>query len=179
MLVSAGITDPDGQWSPPVAFTRQRPILGGLEPVAKSPVLDVVGVPGDLLIVRNHPILELCRADEPRVLGIVEKRCITSPAEGIVVLDPLCLEQLSVGFELMSDIGVASLGILSGPRGHFRCEFTGRIYKLHERKPFFQSNPEVVFAKRRSQMNYACAVGRRYIIRGDNAPTTRRLIRFE
>src|SRR5450830_1909510 len=123
MVVSAGITDPDGQWSPPVAFTRQRPVLDGLQPVAKSPVLDVVGVPGNLLIVRTHLVLELRRTDEPPVPGVVEKRGIASPAEGIVVFEPLCLEQLPLSFELTPDIRVASLGVLASPRCHFRREF--------------------------------------------------------
>src|SRR5450756_1124325 len=176
MLVSTGIADPDGQWSPPVAFTRQRPVLDVLQPVTKSPVLDMVGVPGDLLIVLNHLVLELRRADEPRVLGVVEKRCIASPAERVVVFDPLRLEQLPVSFELTPDIGTASLGILTSPRYYFRREFAGKVYKLDKRKSFFQSNVEVVFAKRRRQMNDACAVVRRYVVCGDNAPPTLSLI---
>src|SRR4051812_44355237 len=77
---------PDRQRRAPVALARERPVLVSLEPFAESPVLDVLGVPADLLVLGQHPVAHVGRSDVPARLRVVEERRAAAPAMGVGVL---------------------------------------------------------------------------------------------
>src|SRR5215212_2526113 len=71
---------PDRQRRAPVALARKRPVLVSLEPLAEPSVLDVVGVPADLLVLGEHPVADLGRAHVPARLRVVDERRAAAPA---------------------------------------------------------------------------------------------------
>ena len=160
MLVPAGVTHPDGQGCSPVSLTRQSPVLDVLQPVSKATVLDMVRVPGDLLIVGNHLILERRRTNKPGILGVVQQGSVTAPAEWVLMLDTFNLEQLAVRLQLFADVRVAALGVPARPRKHLRSELSGKVHELHKWKALLVSNFKVILTKSGGQVHNSGAVGR-------------------
>ena len=70
----------------PVAVSRDRPVARTLQPLAELAVLDVVGIPGDLLVEFDHAVAELGHLDEPRRHRPVDQRVSAPPAVRIAVL---------------------------------------------------------------------------------------------
>lgn len=70
----------------PVAVSRDRPIAGPLQPLAELAVLDVFGVPGDLLVEFHHAVPEFGDRDEPRRDRPVDQRIAAPPAVRVGVL---------------------------------------------------------------------------------------------
>ena len=70
----------------PVPVAADRPVARALEPFAELTVLDVLGHPGDLLVVREHAVLELGDAHEPARDGLVDQRVAAAPAVRVRVL---------------------------------------------------------------------------------------------
>ena len=60
------VGDPHRNGRPPVSVSRDRPVPGVRQPLAELPVLDVLGIPGDLLVEGDHPVTELGHLYEPR-----------------------------------------------------------------------------------------------------------------
>ena len=83
-------TFPDGQWSTPVSFTGQTPVDNVFQEVAETTLLDVVGIPVDGSVVAHQIISQCSHFDEPCASCIIQQRCVTSPAEGIVMLEGQC-----------------------------------------------------------------------------------------
>ena len=77
----------------PVAVPRDRPVPGALQPLAELTVLDVLGVPGDLLVEFHHPVPELGDLDEPRRHRPVDQRITAAPAVRVGVLVGLVAQQ--------------------------------------------------------------------------------------
>ncbi len=82
------VAPPDRQRRAPVALAGEGPVHVVLEPVPVAPVLDVVGVPGDLLVHREEPLLDRGGAHVPGRARVIEEWRAASPAERIGVLDP-------------------------------------------------------------------------------------------
>src|SRR3546814_17284385 len=79
---------PDRQGSAPVAVAGERPVDVALEPLAEPAVLDVLGVPADLLVLGQQLGTTLRGAGEPRRLGPVNERRDAAPPVRIgVVVD--------------------------------------------------------------------------------------------
>jgi len=84
-LRMALITFPDRQRRSPITFASQRPVHIIGQPVAKPAILDVTGIPVDFIVQRHKAVFKLAGTDIPGGTGIIQKRCITTPAEGIRV----------------------------------------------------------------------------------------------
>ena len=69
----------------PESVARDRPVAGVLEPLAESAVANVLGHPGDRLVVREQALLQRGDAHEPGADGAVDQRPIAAPAVRIVV----------------------------------------------------------------------------------------------
>src|SRR4051794_11133250 len=78
---------PDRQRRAPIALARQRPVDVPLEPVAEAPVLDVVGVPVDLLVLAQHGVADLGGLHVPARLGVIEERGAAAPAVRVGMLE--------------------------------------------------------------------------------------------
>ena len=83
-------TFPDGQGSTPVSFAGQAPVDNVFQEVAETTLLDVVGIPVDGSVVAHQIISQCSHFDEPCASCIIQQRCVTSPAEGIVMLEGQC-----------------------------------------------------------------------------------------
>ncbi len=70
----------------PVAVSGDRPVAGARQPLAELAVLDVLGIPGDLLVELDHPVAELGDLDEPRRHRPVDQRIAAAPAVRVGVL---------------------------------------------------------------------------------------------
>ena len=77
----------------PVAVSRDRPVPGTREPLAELAVLDVLRVPGDLLVEFDHAVAELGDLDEPRRHRPVDQRVSAPPAVRVGVLVGLVTQQ--------------------------------------------------------------------------------------
>ncbi|MBG9885060.1 hypothetical protein ABE10_00360, partial [Bacillus toyonensis] len=84
---------PDRDRRTPVAVAADRPVASSFQPLAELPVLDVLGHPGDLLVVREHAVLDVRHPDEPARHGLVDERVPTPPAVRVGVLVALQAEQ--------------------------------------------------------------------------------------
>src|SRR5215218_6544160 len=84
---------PDRQRSAPVALPGERPIDVALEPLAEAPVLDVLRVPGDLLVRREQLVPDLGGEHEPVRLCVVDEWRAAAPAVRISVLVGALSEQ--------------------------------------------------------------------------------------
>ena len=84
---------PDRQRRPPVAVAGERPVDVVLEPFAEPAVLDVLGVPPDLLVVGEQAVALARGRDVPARLRVVEERGAAAPAVRVGVLVDLLAEQ--------------------------------------------------------------------------------------
>ena len=85
-MLAGRVADPDRQRRAPVALARQGPIDVRFQKIAEPAVLDVLGQPVDLLVVGQHLVFELRRADEPALARILDQRIFFGPpAERILV----------------------------------------------------------------------------------------------
>ena len=100
---------PDGQRRAPVALARERPVDVVLQPVAEAAVLDVLGMPGDLLVGGQQLVADPRRRDVPGGLGVVQQRRRAAPAVRIGVLVVLGAQQPAALAQVLDEIGVGVL----------------------------------------------------------------------
>ena len=81
----AVIADPDRNRISPVPVAREAPIASVLKPIMEALLLDKGWNPAGRLVELNKPLLDLSDFDEPAVEATIDKRCLTSPAEGIAM----------------------------------------------------------------------------------------------
>ncbi len=106
LFALVGVALPDGQGSAPVALARERPVDVVLQPLAEAPVLDVLGMPADLLVLGQHAVAHLGGADVPARLGVVDERGAAAPAVGVGVLVVDALEEPALLLQRRDDLGV-------------------------------------------------------------------------
>src|SRR6185295_3011466 len=97
----AGGAAPDRQRRAPVAVARERPVDVVLQPLAEAAVLDVLGVPADLLVVGQHLVAHLRGGDVPARLGVVEERRPAAPAVRVGMLVDLLAEEPAAVVEVV------------------------------------------------------------------------------
>ena len=93
---------PDGQWSAPVARTREVPVVEVLEPLAETSRTCTFRLPLDCLVQFKHSVFLCRRFDEPRVKRVVEHRFVGAPAVRVVVYVLLNLEGGAFFFHLQA-----------------------------------------------------------------------------
>ncbi len=108
LLIAVG-TDPDGKRRSPVPAARQVPVDQALEPVAHPAVADVGRLPVHAAVVGKETILDGGGPDEPRRQGVVQQRCVATPAERIRVQDPLGAVQIPLLPQILDDLRVGVL----------------------------------------------------------------------
>src|SRR5439155_23330465 len=81
----AALAAPDRQRRAPVPVPGQRPVHVVLEPVLEPVRADLLGMPGDFAIRLEHPVAIAGRGEVPSLPGVIEKRRVAPPAEGIAV----------------------------------------------------------------------------------------------
>ena len=64
---------PDRERRPPESFARDGPVDIVPKKIAKTPLLDVFGMPIDRMVIFEEAILELRRADEPALTGVLDE----------------------------------------------------------------------------------------------------------
>ena len=114
-------TSPDRQRRAPIAFPRERPVDVVLEPVAETPVTDVLGMPIDGVVHGEETLLHRGGADVPRGPRVIEERGLTAPAERVRVRDRPGAEQPAATREILDDRGVRVLD--EQPADELRPEF--------------------------------------------------------
>src|SRR5689334_7863665 len=121
-------------------------------------MLDVFRQPVDLLVVGEHLILELRRANEPTLTRVLNQRIfIGTPAERIVVDVLLLVIELAFLFEAASNFFVTFFYPAAFVVGRFSGEFTIRTDRTDQLRPLaideagllLQEQIKVDFAERR------------------------------
>ena len=97
---------PHRQRRAPVALARERPVDVALQPLAKAPVLDALGVPADRLVRGEQPVLDLAGADVPGRLGVVDQRRVAAPAVRVGVLVVLGAQQPPARAQVLDEVSV-------------------------------------------------------------------------
>ena len=88
VYLAALVAYPYGQGGAPVALAGDAPVYYVLQEVAHAAFLDGFGDPVDAAVVVYKPVLYLGHGYEPGGTGIVDKRRVAAPAEGVAVLKP-------------------------------------------------------------------------------------------
>ena len=121
---------PDRNGAAPVAVSRYRPVPGVGQPLAELAVLDVLGIPGDLLVELDHPVAEVGDLDEPRRHRAVDQGVPAPPAVRVgVVVGLVANEDRPVHrgrprlvLQIADDVRVGSEDVLARVVGHRRVE---------------------------------------------------------
>ncbi len=159
LAVAVGrLAPPDGQRRAPVALARERPVDVALEPLAEAPVLDVLGVPADLLVLGQHAVADLGRADVPARLRVVEQRGAAAPAVRVGVLVVLGAQQAPLGLERRDDLGVVVVDELALEVGDALVEAAVGLDRVLQRHPVLLAEAEVVLAEGERGVHEARAV---------------------
>ena len=138
------VTHPDRQRRAPVALARQCPVDVGLEEISESPVANVFGQPANLAIVGEHPILELGRANEPALAGILDQGVVFCPPAERILVEVLLAHQQQARFaQLEYQILVRVFDPPSLVVRHFAGEAPVRAHRAEQRGTFMLLKPRL------------------------------------
>ena len=168
---AAAAAAPDRQRRAPVAVARQGPVDVGLQPAPEPAVLDVLGVPGDGLVLGQQVGAPLLGADEPRRLGPVDERGAAAPAVGIAVLVGLLGHQQAAAPEVGDDLGVGVLDEAPLPRRHRVVERGVGVHRVEDRQPLGATHLGVVLPERGRQVDDAGTVVVAHVVGDDDPPS--------
>ena len=153
------LASPDRQRGAPVALARERPVDVVPEPVPVAAVLDVLGVPVDLLVDLEQPVLDGGRPDVPRAPRDVDQRRVAPPAQGIGVDERPGPQQQPARTQVRDD---GLVGLLEERAPDERRRLVGEpalaVERLERRPPLPPADLEVLAAERGRQMDHAGAV---------------------
>ena len=99
-LLGVPVGDPDGQWGAPEAMAGQGPVDIVLQPLAKSAAADMFGLPTDLLVQLDQPLLDGGGADKPALHRVAHQRRAAPPVMRIVVQILVPLEEQAAFFQV-------------------------------------------------------------------------------
>jgi len=165
----AALAHPYRQRRAPVPLAREAPIDHVFEEVAHASFLDVVRHPVDRAVRGEQPVADGRHADEPRRARVVDQRRVAAPAERVVVLEALGLDEQPVLFEHFDDQRVGVLDEFSRPRRLLRHLPLG-VDQLQKRQVVRPPDARVVLTERRRLVDDAGAVGHRDVVVRDDAP---------
>ena len=166
-LLTALLALPDVERSPPITISRYRPILDVLQPVAEASGTDGLRDPVDGFIVSDKIVLDLGHLDIPGLSRIVDKRCITTPAERIIMLELRRREQQLFLGKILDHHRISVLDKCSDIRSLLSHKSLV-IDELYKRQIIVSADLGIVLTKCRSDMNYTCTVCHGYIaVTGD------------
>ena len=94
-------TYPNGQRRAPISFTRQAPIDDVFEEVAHASRPYAGRNPIDGRVVFDELLLYGGHLYKPRRTGVIQKRSVAPPAEGIAVLVHKFFKEQSPGFQIL------------------------------------------------------------------------------
>ena len=104
------LAHPDRQRCAPVPLAGEGPVDVGLKEVAEAAALDVLREPLDPVVVGQHLVAELTRADEPALPRILDQGIgVGPPTEGVVVHVLLLMNEQPTGPQVAGDVAVAVL----------------------------------------------------------------------
>ena len=115
------------------------------------------------MVIFDQIFFDVSDSNEPGRNSFVNKRCLTSPAERIVVLNNSLFHQSSILFEVSDDDFVCCFDVESFVGGHFLRENTVFV-KRHGRTVgrndlLFNAEFVIVLTEPRGTVHNACTVG--------------------
>jgi hypothetical protein len=152
------ITYPDRERSAPVTFSADCPINDVFQEVSHAPIFDVLRIPRYCVVVTQQGVLYGSSLNKPRSPSVIEKRSVTSPTEWIGVSVFLASVKTAAGLEVFYDQRIGFFDRHPFPLRHFLGEPSFLVYQLDYRQIMLQGRIHVIFAERRGQMDYTCAV---------------------
>lgn len=88
----------------PVAITREAPVSCIGKPVVETLFLDSSRHPFSVFVFLNEFFLHISDFDEPAVESTINKRSLTSPAEGITMLDSSLIQKTATGLQIFHNL---------------------------------------------------------------------------
>ena len=149
---------PHRQRRAPVALARQRPVDVVLQPAPEAPVLDVLRVPGDLLVGGQQLVATLRRGEVPRRLGVVQQRRRAAPAVRIGVLVDLRAQQPAAVAQVLDEVGVGVLDEAPGVAADALVVRAVEAHRVDDVQPVLRAEAKVVLAERDRRVHEAGAV---------------------
>ena len=67
--------------------------------------------PASCLVQFNQALLDICYFNEPAIKASVNKRCLTTPAEGITMLNSTVSEKSTLSFQVLDDCLISILDV--------------------------------------------------------------------
>jgi hypothetical protein len=122
------IRSPDGDWITPIPISWETPVLCILQPIVESPLLDKCGNPARVLVVSQKLFLDISYLDEPCIECPVNKRCLRSPAVGILMDLSTGNDESSSGFQILFNIFVSFFNILTSKIWDKASKVTIKVY---------------------------------------------------
>ena len=158
VYLAALVAYPYGQGGAPVALPGDAPVYYVLQEVAHAAFLDGFGDPVDTAVVVYQPVLYLGHGYEPGGAGIVDKRRVAAPAEGVAVLKPGGGKEKAALVQILEHHGIGLLYEYAVPGGA-AAHFALGIHHLNKGQVVFLAYPVIVLAEGGSVMDYAGTVG--------------------
>ena len=154
----------------PVAVAADRPVARALEPLAELSVLDVLGHPGDLLVVLDQAVLDRGDAHEPARDGLVDQRVAAAPAVRVRVLVAREAQQAPVLTQDAHERRVRVHPQLARDIRHLRQEASAVVEAHDERDAGGLGDSLVVLAVGRGLVDDAGAVAGRDVVVDEDPP---------
>ncbi len=149
---------PDRQRRAPIAVPSQRPIDVIFQPVAKTPVLDMLWHPVNLLVELHQALFNSAGANEPGRAGKVEQRRAAAPAEWVGMRIPGGFKQQPALVQVFRDSRVGILNEHASPRRNFFYKLSLIIDGHQYWQVVLFCHGHVISAKSRRDMDQPCAV---------------------
>ena len=158
----AALALPDVKRRAPVAVAAHRPVLDVFQPIAKAALANAFRQPVDRVVVGDQLVLHLGHLNVPALPGVVDKRGVAAPAEGVAVLELGGAEQQAPALQIHQNLLVRVLAEEAGPLG-FGGHLALLVHQLHQRQAVFPPHLGVILAKGRGNVHNARAIGEGYI----------------
>ena len=148
----AAFTFPDIQRCSPVTVTGNTPVLNVLQPVSETAFADTFRNPVDGIVVADQILLHCGHLNKPGFPGIIDQRCIASPAVRIIMLKFRCVKQLAFLFQIHKDQRICLLH-KDACIGSLCRHISLSVHKLNKGKIVITAHTAVVLTKCRCDMN--------------------------
>ena len=165
---SAVAANPYGQRSPPITLPRNSPVYDVFEKVSHPAGTDGLGHPVYFRIAFEQSVPHSRHSYEPGLAGVIQKRSVASPTEGIAVNVHLLLEKQAPLSEIFDYNGVCLFAENTFQLSRVLLKASPFVHQLHERQLIPCSDLGVVLAESGRDMDDAASVGKRHVsVAGD------------
>ncbi len=147
----------------PVSLSGYTPVDYVLEEVTHTSVSDGLRIPLDHPVALKKLLSHCAHGNEPCTSCEIDERCVTSPAERILVLELGSIIEKSLSVKILKNERICVLYEYTCVRS-LLSKVTPCINKLDHRKIIISSYPRVILTESGSDVNDTGTVFHRYVV---------------